>query len=77
MNQIKKELKYSMGSDEINVLLDRVWPLGHIYTDNYELINYVLDDINKNYLTINGALFYVLNDNKQIRDIMKKMILNL
>lgn len=72
MDKVKKELKYSIGNDEINVWLDDVWPLGHIYTDNYELIDYVLNDINKNYLTINGALFYVPNDNKKIREVMQK-----
>ena len=72
MDKVKKELKYSIGNDEISVWLADVWPLGHIYTDNYELIDYVLDDINKNYLTINGALFYVPNDNKKIREIMQK-----
>lgn len=71
MDKIKKELKYSIGNDEISVWLTDVWPLGHIYTDNCELINYVLDDINKNYLTVNGALFYVPNDNKKIRDVME------
>ena len=72
MEQVKKELKYSIDNDEITVWLDKAWPVGHIYTNNYKLIDYVLNDINKNYLTINGALFYVKDDNNEIRDIMKK-----
>lgn len=72
MSQIKKRIEYSMDDDEIKVWLTNIWPMGNIYTDNYELIDYVLDDINKNYLTINGALFYVPNDNNQIREVMKK-----
>lgn len=72
MDKVKKELKYSVGNDEINVWLADSWPLCNIYTDNYELIDFVLDDINKNYLTINGALFYVPNDNNKIREVMQK-----
>ena len=72
MDKIKKELKYSLGNDEISVWLADSWPVGNIYTDNYKLIDFVLDDINKNYLTINGALFYVPNDNNKIREVMQK-----
>lgn len=72
MDCIRKEIKYSMGNDEINVLLHRIWPMSNVSTDNYELLNYVLDDINKNYLTVNGALVCVENDNEQVRDVMQK-----
>ena len=70
MSDIKKELKYSIGNDEINVWLTSVYPIANIDTNNYELINYVLEDINKNYLTINGALFNVKKDSEQLRDVM-------
>lgn len=72
MDKVKKELKYSIGNDEINVLLTNTWPLINLNTDNYELINYVLHDINENYLTINGALVFVEDDNEQIREVMQK-----
>lgn len=72
MSDIKKELKYSIGNDEINVWLTSVYPIANIDTNNYELINYVLEDINKNYLTINGALFNVKKDSEQLRDAMER-----